>query len=84
MTAVQKIERLGDVRARQTLWVQWMQDSTEGLTDDDLVITYTDRTPFGNYLLGLSPAPCSCNPVDHAAADRLAARITELTQEVTQ
>lgn len=45
----ERTERLGDVKARQMVWV-WEKE-TEGLTDDDLVETISQVTPFGTYLL---------------------------------
>ncbi len=50
----ERTERLGDVKARQGVWV-W-QDETAGLTDDDLVVTLSKYTPFGTYLLAVKPA----------------------------
>ena len=48
-----KIEPLGAVKARQVLWLLGDAAKTEGLSDTDLVRTYTEVTPFGNYLIGI-------------------------------
>lgn len=62
------IERLSDVKARN-LWVQWMKDATRGLDDAALVVTTTDRTPFGNYLLFIEPVRCPDCDEDNVQAD---------------
>lgn len=50
----QRTERLGAVKARQVMW-HW-QAETAGLSDDDLVETISEVTPFGTYLLAIKPA----------------------------
>lgn len=47
-------ERLGAVKARQMVWT--FQAETAGLSDDDLVDTVTQVTPFGRFLLVVKPA----------------------------
>ena len=47
---IEKLETVRAVRSRQIMWLDWHQNATAGLTDDDLVITVTRQTPFGNYL----------------------------------
>jgi hypothetical protein len=51
-----KIETLKDVKARQTMWLPWMEQSTQGLTQDDLVETTSKRYPFGTYLITIAAA----------------------------
>lgn len=53
---LEREERLGHVKSRQVIWADWMREATAGLTDDDTVITLTNSTPFGNYLIGIKPA----------------------------
>jgi hypothetical protein len=48
-----KIETLQDVKERQSLWLPWMEQITQGLTLDSLVETTTSVLPFGRYLLGI-------------------------------
>lgn len=50
-------ERLATVKARQTIWVDWMRQATEGLTDDALVNTVSRSTPFGTFLLDIRATP---------------------------
>jgi len=45
------VEPLGAVKMRQMLWVDWMKQASAGLSDDDLVMSVTQITPFGSYLL---------------------------------
>lgn len=53
---VTRTETLGEVKARQTVWAEWMERSTEGLDDTDLVETITQKTAFmGSYLLKIRP-----------------------------
>lgn len=52
----EKVETVAAVRLRQRMWVDWMREATEGLTDDDLVLTLSEITPFGTYLLHMEPA----------------------------
>lgn len=47
---VERLETVREVRSRQVIWLDWHRQATTGLTDDDLVITLTRSTPFGNYL----------------------------------
>ena len=51
-----RYERLGAVKARQIIWTDRDAQSTQGLTDDDMVYTYTQVTPFGNYLMAIEVA----------------------------
>ena len=53
---IEKIETLGEVKARQVIWTTADARATEGLADSDLVRTYTEVTPFGRYLLAVEPA----------------------------
>jgi hypothetical protein len=53
---ITKTEKLGAVKARQSIWTIADQKATAGLTDDDMVITYTKSTPFGRYLLAIEKA----------------------------
>lgn len=48
-----KTETVGSVKSRQVIWLQWMQEATAGLADDRKVITTTQVTPFGNYLIDI-------------------------------
>ena len=50
-----KIEKLKDVKDRQSMWLPWMEESTEGLTLTSLVETTTKVLPFGRYLLSITP-----------------------------
>jgi hypothetical protein len=50
----EKTERLGDVKSRQVMWL-WEKE-TAHLSDDDMVVTVTEVTPFGNYLLSIQSA----------------------------
>ena len=50
-------ERLAAVKARQTIWVDWMRQATDGLADDALVTTISRCTPFGTYLLEIRATP---------------------------
>ncbi len=60
------IETIAQVKYRQVLWLGWMKEATKGLNDDDQVITITQRTPFGNYLIEITRLPqdgqdvCDC------------------------
>lgn len=49
-------ETVAAVKGRQVIWCNWMSEATEGLADTALVRTYTQRTPFGNYLVALERA----------------------------
>lgn len=49
-----KTVTLREVKSRW-MWVQWMQDRVEGLTDEDLVNVAINITPFGRYLLDIQP-----------------------------
>lgn len=44
-------ETVAQVRARQSIWVDWMKESVEGLPDTAMVTTFTRVTRFGNYLI---------------------------------
>ena len=48
-----KIEPLGAVKARQAIWTFADEPNVQGLADTELVRTYTEVTPFGNYLMGI-------------------------------
>ena len=48
-----KIEPLGEVKARQVIWAFEDEANFLGLAETDLVRTYTEVTPFGNYLMGI-------------------------------
>jgi hypothetical protein len=50
-----KTETLAAVKARQVIWVDWMEKATAGLTDESLVEVTTQHTPFGDYCLGIRP-----------------------------
>lgn len=54
MTTSKVIETVQAVRSRQSVWVEWMRDATDGLADTDLVETITNSTPWGNYLVQIS------------------------------
>lgn len=47
------IETVGNVKARQTVWIDWMEKAVEGLQDSDKVETETLNAPFGSYLLNI-------------------------------
>ena len=47
---VEKLETVRAVRSRQIMGLVFHDQTIAGLTDDDLVITVTHQTPFGNYL----------------------------------
>jgi hypothetical protein len=49
-------ETLAAVKARQVIWTTADAQATAGLTDSDMVITYTEITPFGRYLVAIEPA----------------------------
>jgi hypothetical protein len=51
-----KTETLAAVKARQVIWVDWMEKATAGLTNDSLVEVTTQHTPFGDYCLGIKKA----------------------------
>lgn len=51
-----KTETLAAVKARQVIWVDWMEKATAGLTDAMLVEVTTQHTPFGDYCLGIKKA----------------------------
>jgi hypothetical protein len=50
------VETLGAVKARQMIWTTADAEATRGLSDSDLVRTYTQVTPFGSYLRAIEPA----------------------------
>jgi hypothetical protein len=50
-----KVEVLSAVKARQAIWTTADQQATVGLSDSDLVRTYTEVTPFGRFLLAIEP-----------------------------
>jgi hypothetical protein len=54
---VLRIEPLASVKRRQVMWLDWMADATEGLTDDDMVETISEDTPFGTFLLNIRATP---------------------------
>lgn len=56
MSMTIKLETVGSVKSRQSVWVDWMEDATQELGDSDLVETTTDATPWGNYLMKIQPA----------------------------
>lgn len=56
MSTTTATSTLASVKERQVIWPKWMQDRTAGLADNDLVVTTTKVTPFGNYLLDVQPA----------------------------
>jgi len=51
-----KIEKLKDVKDRQSMWLPWMEQSTQGLTDESLVETRSLRYPFGTFLITITAA----------------------------
>jgi len=51
-----KTEKLSAVKARQSIWTTADAQATAGLSDEDMVITYTKVTPFGRYLLAIEAA----------------------------
>jgi hypothetical protein len=51
-----KVEQLKAVKARQAIWTDADKKATEGLSDEDMVTTYTQVTPFGRYLIAIEPA----------------------------
>ena len=51
-----KTETLAAVKARQVIWVDWMEKATAGLKDAMLVEVTTQHTPFGDYCLGIKKA----------------------------
>ena len=51
-----KTETLAAVKARQVIWVDWMEKATAGLTDASLVEVTTQHTPFGDYCMSIKPA----------------------------
>jgi len=53
---ITKTETLAAVKARQFIWTTADAKATAGLTDSDMVITYTEITPFGRYLVAIEPA----------------------------
>jgi hypothetical protein len=53
---ITKTEILAAVKARQVIWTTADAQATAGLTDSDMVITYTEITPFGRYLVAIEPA----------------------------
>lgn len=55
-TRHETLESVARVKSRQSLWLDWMKEATKGLSDDDQVITVTERTPFGNYLIEIRKA----------------------------
>ena len=54
-TLTEKTETVAQVRSRQSVWVTWMREATEGLKDNDLVVTLTQEYPFGRYLKSITP-----------------------------
>lgn len=50
-----RIEVLADVKARQVIWTAADRAATAGLSDSDLVRTYTEVTPFGRFLVAIEP-----------------------------
>ena len=54
---IERTESVRSVKARQVIWVDWMREATEGLTDDDMVQTVSRWTPFATYLLGIRVTP---------------------------
>lgn len=48
-----KVEQLKAVKARQAIWTDADKRATEGLTDEDMVTTYTQVTPFGRFLVAI-------------------------------
>jgi hypothetical protein len=44
-------ETVRQVRNRQVIWTDWHKEATDGLSDDDIVVTHTRVTPFGRYLI---------------------------------
>jgi hypothetical protein len=55
MTAITTIETVASVKSRQSIWVDWMQRSTAGLTDESLVEVTTHHTPFGSFCMSIKP-----------------------------
>ena len=53
---IAKTETLAEVKARQLIWSSADSEATAGLLDSDMVITYTQNTPFGRYLLAIEAA----------------------------
>jgi len=50
------VEKLGAVKARQVIWTTRDAEATAGLPDDALVNVVRNCTPFGIFLLAVSPA----------------------------
>jgi hypothetical protein len=50
-----KTDLLINVKARQIIWADWMQEATKGLTEAHRVEVTTHHTPFGNYVIGIKP-----------------------------
>lgn len=51
-----KTETVAAVKARQVIWVDWMEKAVAGLSDASLVEVTTQHTPFGDYCLGIKKA----------------------------
>lgn len=51
-----KTETVASVKARQVIWVDWMEKAVAGLSDASLVEVTTQHTPFGDYCLGIKKA----------------------------
>lgn len=49
-------ETLAQVKARQVIWVDWMQEATAGLADTDLVTVARDSYAWGTFLVAIEPA----------------------------
>ena len=52
-----RIETLGAVKRRQVMWLDWMAEACKGLTEDDMVETVSETTPFGTFLLNIRATP---------------------------
>jgi len=48
-------ETVALVKSRQSIWVEWMQRATTGLTDESLVEVTTHNTPFGSFCISIKP-----------------------------
>lgn len=44
---------VGDLKATQMIWADWMEEATEDLTDQDVVEVDRKVTPFGTYLMAI-------------------------------
>jgi hypothetical protein len=55
MNTTTATETVALVKSRQSIWVEWMQRATAGLTDESLVEVTTNHTPFGSFCVSITP-----------------------------